>query len=130
MAAVAGLLAVTLDCPDPRELAEFYQRFTGGQSFSSNEDFAVLVGGGVRLDFQRVTNPRPADWPDPQAVRRIHLDFVVDDLAAAESQVLESGAVLSDHQPGGDRFRVFIDPAGHLFCLCPREAADVPIDRP
>jgi hypothetical protein len=128
MAAVAGLLAVTLDCRDPRELAEFYRRLIGGQTFSSNEDFVVLVGG-VRLDFQRVANPRPSGWPDPQAVRRVHLDFVVDDLAAAESQVLESGAVLADHQPGGDRFRVFIDPAGHLFCLCPREAAGVPIDQ-
>ncbi|MFL6056182.1 MAG: VOC family protein [Actinoallomurus sp.] len=127
---MAGLLAITLDCPDPRELAEFYRRLTGGETFSSNEDFVVLVGGGGRLDFQRVTNPRPSDWPDPQAVRRVHLDFVVDDLAASEAQVLESGAVLSEHQPGGDRFRVFIDPAGHLFCLCSGEAAGLPFDQP
>ncbi|MCO6009126.1 hypothetical protein NE236_29555 [Actinoallomurus purpureus] len=70
MTAIAGLLPVTLDCGEPRELAAFYRRFVGG------------------------------------------------------------GAVVLDHQPGGDRFRVFADPAGHLFCLCRREAATVPIDRP
>jgi catechol 2,3-dioxygenase-like lactoylglutathione lyase family enzyme len=131
MTAIAGLLSATLDCGEPRELAAFYRRFVGGEIFSSNEDFAVLVGdSGLRLDFQSVANPRPPHWPDPEAARRVHLDFVVDDLAAAESRVLEAGAVVLDHQPGGDRFRVFADPAGHLFCLCRREAATVPIDRP
>lgn len=130
MSVIADLFAVTLDCPAPRDLARFYQGFAGGEISWSNDDFAVLSGrGGLRLDFQRVPNPRPADWPAPTSARRAHLDFSVDDLAAAESHVLGLGAVLADHQPGGERFRVFVDPAGHVFCLTSREASAVPLGR-
>lgn len=43
--------------------------------------------------------------------------------AEAEEHVLGLGAVLTDFQPGGRRFRVFIDLAGHPFCLVARAAA-------
>ncbi len=36
---------------------------------------------------------------------------------AGEQAVVELGATLADHQPG-TTFRVFLDPAGHPFCLC------------
>lgn len=123
------LFAATVDCPDPAALARFYQQFLGGGLFSSNEDFVALtIAGNVRLDFQRVGNPRPAQWPDPTAPQRIHLDFSVDDLAAAERRVLDAGAELAEYQPGGDRFRVFVDPAGHPFCLADARAATIPAD--
>jgi L-amino acid N-acyltransferase YncA len=109
------LFAVTVDCAEPLELARFYQAFTGRRISSVSDDFAVLAGDGVRLDFQRVPNPSPAVWPD--GARRVHLDFRVDDLAAAEKQVLGLGATLAESQPGEQRFRVFVDPAGHPFCL-------------
>ncbi|PZG03552.1 hypothetical protein C1I95_33755 [Micromonospora craterilacus] len=32
---------------------------------------------------------------------------------------LKLGAAKPEHQPGGDRFRVLTDPAGHPFCLVP-----------
>lgn len=35
----------------------------------------------------------------------------------AEAAVLELGATRHEHQPG-TTFRVFLDPAGHPFCLC------------
>jgi catechol 2,3-dioxygenase-like lactoylglutathione lyase family enzyme len=118
------LFAVTIDCPDPAELARFYQQFLGGELFSANDDFTALtVEGNVRLDFQRVDNPRPAQWPAPDAPRRVHLDFSVDDLEAAEEHVLHAGAELAAHQPGAARFRVFTDPAGHPFCLADARAA-------
>ena len=47
----------------------------------------------------------------------MHLDVIVDDLDAGEAAVLELGATKADHQPG-TTFRVFLDPAGHPFCLC------------
>jgi hypothetical protein len=47
----------------------------------------------------------------------MHLDVVVDDLDAAEQAVLGLGATKHSHQPGTS-FRVFLDPAGHPFCLC------------
>ena len=37
--------------------------------------------------------------------------------SAGEAAVLELGATKHDHQPGTS-FRVFLDPAGHPFCLC------------
>jgi hypothetical protein len=42
---------------------------------------------------------------------------IVDDLDAAEAAVLELGATRHERQPG-TTFRVFLDPAGHPFCLC------------
>ncbi|MEU5996115.1 VOC family protein [Spirillospora sp. NPDC047418] len=118
------LFAVTIDCPDPTSLARFYQQFLGGDLHSTNDDFTALtIEGDVRLDFQRVGNPRPARWPGPAAPRRVHLDFSVDDLDAAEERVLRCGAELAEHQPGGGRFRVFLDPAGHPFCLADAESA-------
>jgi hypothetical protein len=117
MAAIARLFAVTVDCPEPVALARFYQTFAGGEVIQgSNENFAVLSGGGVRMDFQRVANPA-AGWPGDDVPRRVHLDFYVDDLDAAERYVEEQGATLADHQPGARRFRVWFDPAGHPFCL-------------
>jgi hypothetical protein len=46
----------------------------------------------------------------------MHLDVIVDDLDAAEVAVLDLGATKHPHQPGTS-FRVFLDPAGHPFCL-------------
>ena len=46
-----------------------------------------------------------------------HVNVMVDDLDAAEEAVLQLGATRAEHQPG-TTFRVFLDPAGHPFCLC------------
>lgn len=116
MPLTARLFAVTLDCPDPLALARFYQTFAGGQVSEGAAGFAALATEIVRIDFQRVANPS-AGWPSDDAPRRAHLDFAVDDLPAAEAYVLRQGAVSAAHQPGGERFRVLIDPAGHPFCL-------------
>jgi Glyoxalase-like domain len=114
--ALAHLFAVTVDCPDPFELARFYQAFAGGEVASSNDDFVTLSGGAVRIDFQRVAN-RAARWPDDDDPRRVHLDFRVDDLGQAEADLKRLGASVAEYQPGGRRFRVLFDPAGHPFCI-------------
>ena len=49
--------------------------------------------------------------------QQIHLDVIVDDLYTAEAAVLDIGATKHGHQPGTS-FRMFLDPAGHPFCLC------------
>ena len=46
----------------------------------------------------------------------VHLDVEVDDLRAAGAHALAAGAVLADYQPQ-DHVRVYLDPAGHPFCL-------------
>jgi hypothetical protein len=95
---------------------------------ASNDDFVVLTlpGAAMRLDFQRVTNPAAIPWPSADAPRRLHLDFVVDDLDVGEHHVLALGASRAGSQPGGDRFRVMVDPAGHPFCLATAGAATTP----
>jgi Glyoxalase-like domain len=48
---------------------------------------------------------------------QMHLDFLVDDLAATGTRVLAAGATLLDFQPNSDHCFVYADPAGHPFCL-------------
>ena len=59
----------------------------------------------------------PTWMADPEGAQQMHLDVIVDDLDAAEAAVLELGATRHEHQPRTS-FRVFLDPAGHPFCLC------------
>ncbi len=120
---------MTLDSPNPRQLARFYQHVVGGEVFSDNEDFVVLEGERIRLDFQRVANPSPVPWPDAASPRRVHLDFVVEDIDATEARLTAIGATRPAFQPGGQRFRVLVDPAGHVFCLASPAAAVTPTTR-
>jgi predicted enzyme related to lactoylglutathione lyase len=47
----------------------------------------------------------------------MHLDILVDDLDAAEAQVLGLGGTLLDGSDKPIGFRVYADPVGHPFCL-------------
>ncbi|MBH5334592.1 VOC family protein [Streptomyces pactum] len=113
------LSAITLDCPDPLALAAFYQRATGlAPHPGSTADFAGLrTEDGLFIGFQRVDDHRPPHWPGSAVPQQLHLDFDVDDLDEAESWLLELGAGKPEFQPGGERWRVLTDPAGHPFCL-------------
>jgi len=54
----------------------------------------------------------------PRKIRyTANLNVIVEDLDAGEEAVLKLGATKHEHQPG-TTFRVFLDPAGHPFCLC------------
>ncbi|MDX3070861.1 VOC family protein [Streptomyces sp. NPDC088354] len=116
------LTAVTLDCADPEALAAFYQRATGFALHpDSDGDFAGLTReDGFFIGFQRVDGYRAPSWPGPLVPQQGHFDFAVDDLAEAEAELLGLGATAPEHQPGGDRWRVLLDPAGHPFCLARR----------
>lgn len=109
-----------LDCPDTAALAEFYRQVLGWEITRSEGDWAVLQGPGeLRLAFQKANDFTPLDWPSDGI--KIHLDFMVDDMAVAEEHVLAVGATKlegNDDHPG---FAVFRDPVGHLFCLCVRD---------
>ncbi|MFF3325847.1 VOC family protein [Streptomyces sp. NPDC002889] len=113
------LTAITLDCPDPQALAAFYRQATGLELHpESDGDFAGLASeDGLFIGFQRVDGHQAPRWPDQAAPQQVHLDFAVDDLDGTEALLLELGAFKPEYQPGGDRWRVFTDPAGHPFCL-------------
>lgn len=119
MSGFARMYSVVLDCPDPRALADFYGAVLGWKVTNDEDDWVTLTGDDQgRLSFQRVPDHKPPVWPDPERPQQFHLDLVVDDMAKGEEQVLALGAVKHDHQPGeGQGWTVFVDPAGHPFCL-------------
>ena len=120
--AVATYCLVAIDCPDPAALAGFYQKVLGGVVTHDNDRWYDLrVPGGARLAFQLAPDYRPPEWPRADRnSQQEHLDFEVEDMEAAQREVLALGATPLDvDDDGGKRgFRVFADPAGHPFCLC------------
>ena len=122
MPAIARMRTVVIDCPDPAALAEFYRRLLGGEITSADDDWVVLeTGPGHRLAFQRADEFAPPTWPTGQRPQQFHLDVTVDDIDEAEPAALAIGAKKHHVQPGvadDDTFRVYLDPAGHPFCLC------------
>lgn len=109
--------SVALECPDAGQLAAFYAEITGGTVTSADADWATVRCPGGDIDCQTAPGYRPPTWPDPSSSMQMHLDFLVDDVDAAEARVLAAGATKFDIPPG-DHFRVYADPAGHPFCLC------------
>ncbi len=119
MTGIARLSLTALDCPDPEALAEFYAAITGWpiEEDPDEGDWVTLSSpAGATLAFQRIEDYRGPTWPDGDRPQQSHLDFDVADLDAAEAEVLAIGARKADYQPG-TTFRVFLDPAGHPFCL-------------
>lgn len=114
--AIARLPSFVVDCPDPVQLATFYASVLGWQ-LEASDGWADVRNGTDCLSFQRVDDFVAPDWPGQSRPQQMHLDLVVDDLDTAEAEVLALGAVKHEHQPGS-YFRVFLDPAGHPFCLC------------
>lgn len=119
-------VVVALDCPDARELADFYAAMLGWRVSAdpAYPDWVdVLPPEGeseaVALGFQTVPDFRSPSWPDGPVPPQLHLDFYVESIADSEPAVLAAGARRDEHQPSPDgRFVVYLDPVGHPFCLC------------
>jgi len=113
---------VDLECADPPALAEFYHQVLGWEVIDSQAGYAVVEAGGARIRFGRVDGYQAPGWPGSGAPQRYHLDLQADDVAEAVERCLALGAGKPGFQPGGDRWTVLTDPAGHPFCLCPAQA--------
>ena len=115
--ALARLASTALDCTDPAALARFWAELIGGEvAFSSDEFCAVRTSNGW-LATVRVPDYQAPTWAAAAVPKQMHLDLAVDDLDAAEAEAVRLGARKADVQPGPDRWRVLLDPAGHPFCL-------------
>jgi catechol 2,3-dioxygenase-like lactoylglutathione lyase family enzyme len=115
---IGRLEKTVFDCPDPGALARFYAAVLGMRVNEDNGDWVVIgsVPGARELAFQRSPEWTAPRWPDPHGAQQLHLDIRVDDVDAAEQQVLALGARRL-HGSRETGFRVFADPAGHPFCL-------------
>jgi catechol 2,3-dioxygenase-like lactoylglutathione lyase family enzyme len=114
------LSGIVLDAPDARALASFYRRLLGWTVGTDEPNWATLRSpdGGAGLSFQtEQVYVRPI-WPSTTDHQQMmaHLDIEVDDLEAAGAHAVQAGAVLAEFQPQ-ELVRVYLDPAGHPFCL-------------
>ena len=114
------LTGIVLDAPDAQELAAFYHRLLGWSTVQAEEDWVTLgaPGGGPGLSFQTEKHYVRPVWPSRPGDQQMsmHLDIKVEDLREACAHAEQAGATLADYQPQ-DHVRVYLDPAGHPFCL-------------
>lgn len=115
--AIARFPSFVIDCPDAAALARFYGEMLDWKVETSPDWAEVRSDHGQCICFQQVESYTPPAWPSQEVPQQMHLDVIVDDLDAAEAAVVGLGATKHEHQPG-TTFRVFLDPAGHPFCLC------------
>ncbi len=127
---IAKYAYTALDCPDPIALAEFYSTITGWP-VEPLFDFPIekvtwleLLDehGKTKMGFQKIDNYKAPTWPDGEVAQQAHLDFHVLNLDEAEAKLLEIGARKAEHQVHPDRFRVFLDPIGHPFCIIEKDS--------
>jgi predicted enzyme related to lactoylglutathione lyase len=114
---------VVLDCPNPRALAEFYARLLGWEIVRDSPDWVTIRDtaqpAATGMAFQLAPEHVAPTWPDPRVPQQSHLDLDVADLDIAEREVLAAGATVTGMPSDGTTdFRVYLDPAGHPFCLC------------
>jgi catechol 2,3-dioxygenase-like lactoylglutathione lyase family enzyme len=117
---VMSVTSIVLDAPDANELGAFYRRLLGWEIGTDEPGWMTLraPGGGAGLAFQTESQYVRPVWPagagDPQMMT--HLDVEVQELATAGAHAVAAGATLAEYQPQED-VRVYLDPAGHPFCL-------------
>ena len=118
-APIGKLASVSLDCPDPSALAEFYGALLGMRRVFESPDGGVIAlsDGALAVTMMRIKDHVPPSWPEPGQQQQLHLDISVTDLDDAVIRSVALGATEAGHQPAPQAWRVLIDPAGHPFCL-------------
>ena len=110
---IGRLGEVVIDCHDPLQLAEFWQRVLGGYVVRQSHEWVALEPlTGITVSFQLV--------PELKSVKnRVHLDVDVGDMEEAVAAAVNAGAcrlgeVVYDELGG---FQVMSDPEGNEFCF-------------
>jgi predicted enzyme related to lactoylglutathione lyase len=110
---------IVLDAPDLDAESSFWAAMYGGTVDKDWDWHDIQVDGRTVLGIQLAPNHvRPA-WPSGEQ-QQLHLDLHVDDIVAADAEAKRLGAEVVQKAdvttPSG--FIVYLDPAGHPFCLC------------
>ncbi len=95
MGEISKLGAVSLNCPDPHELAVFYSALLEKEIAFESDDFSAIQLDNLWLSFQRVADFKPSTWPTNETPSLAHLDFSVSNLDAGEAAALAAGARLA-----------------------------------
>lgn len=105
---------VTIDCADPRRLAEFWTAALGttvAQDFGGEFLFLAPPEGGLPLGLQRVPEPRAGK-------NRVHIDLGSEDREQEVKRLVGLGATeLGEHEVPGFAWTVLADPEGNEFCV-------------
>lgn len=109
---------VTIDCAEPRGLAEFWTKALGYEIASDHDGFYLVLtppesGHGPRLGLQKVPEPKVGK-------NRVHLDFSAPsgDRPAEVERLMGLGAtVVDEHVLPGFAWTVLADPEGTVFCV-------------
>ncbi len=119
---IGRLHHVALDCPDPIRVARFYSALLGQPITYADEEWVVVAADDHHsgLAFQLAPDHIAPTWPDAEIPQQVHLDVMVEDVAAAGREVVALGA---RHL----RDDTYADPAGHPFCLVKRPGWAPPI---
>ena len=118
-------LLINIDVDDLDRAVAFYTSALGLRLGRHFGDWAELVGAQVPIYLlPKRAGSQPFSGAElPRSYERhwspVHLDFVVEDLAAAMARAEGAGARLeepvSEHRYG--RLALYADPFGHGFCL-------------
>ncbi|AKK06627.1 Glyoxalase-like domain [Corynebacterium mustelae] len=108
---------ITVDCRDPRSLAQFWSQATGAPILADYDGFFVMVDGNPKLGFQLVSEPTPGK-------NRVHVDFHTDNRVETIKWLQTLGATVESEQTlpdGSFSWTVLHDPEGNVFCVSDQE---------
>lgn len=107
--------ATSIDCDDASRSAAFWAELLGWEVTFDGDGMAAVEGDGHVLYFGELDGYEAPGWPSD--AKQFHLDLRDPDPAAAAERAIAAGATQPSFQPGGDRWTVLLDPAGHPFCI-------------
>jgi hypothetical protein len=107
---------ITIDCAEPRELAEFWTRALDLEvAFDADGHFIALRS---RADPSRPYLGLQKVPEEKTGKNRVHLDLSTDDPDGEVARLVALGAVAGEkHEAPGLRWTVLRDPAGNEFCV-------------
>jgi len=107
---------ITIDCAEPRALAEFWMKALDLEIAFDAEGWFVQLRSPANpaqpyLGLQKVPEPRPGK-------NRVHIDFSTDDREGEVERLVALGATRVDEQSvPGLTWTVLRDPEGNEFCV-------------
>jgi predicted enzyme related to lactoylglutathione lyase len=111
---------IVLDAPDLEAESRFWAAMYGGTVERDWDWHDVMVGGSTVMGIQLAPNHVRPQWPSGDQQQQLHLDLHVEDIVSADAEATRLGAEVVQKADFAKEsgFVVYLDPAGHPFCLC------------